>query len=75
MAKKTFKVTITPEPYTIVVEASKSTGAVNKAHRQWRDEVAKNSENLDIVATRVPEGTKAEDIEPVLTDEVIETEE
>lgn len=75
MAKKTFKVTITPETYTTVVEASKSTGAINKAHRQWRDEVAKNSDNLDITATRVPEGTTAEEVEPVLTDEVIETEE
>lgn len=75
MAKKTFKVTITPEPYTVVLEASKSTGAINKAHRQWRNEVAKNVENLDVVATRVPEGTTAEEVEPVITDEEIETEE
>jgi len=63
MSKKTFKVTITPEPYTTVIEASKASGAINKAHRQWRDEVAKNADKLDIVADRVPEGTTADEVQ------------
>lgn len=53
MAKKTFEVTITPAPFTVTVEASRESGAINKAHRQWRDEVAKHVDQLDIVANRV----------------------
>lgn len=52
MAKKTFEVTINPTPFTVTVEASKPQGAMNKAHRQWRDEVAKHPEKLDIQVNR-----------------------
>lgn len=72
MAKKTFEVTITPEPFTVTIEASKSQGAINKAHRQWRDEIAKNVDKLDIVATRVSAGNAAEEADETTTDEAEE---
>ena len=70
MAKKQFEVTITPEPFTVTVEASKPAGAINKAHRQWRDEVAKNVDKLDIVANRI--GGKVEAADEVAAEEPAE---
>lgn len=55
MAIKKYQVTINPEPFTVTVEASKPQGAVNKAHRQWRDEVAKKVDKLDVTVDRVKE--------------------
>lgn len=53
MAIKKYSVTISPEPYTVEVEASKPQGALNKAHREWRDTIAKNPEKLEITVDRV----------------------
>ena len=61
MAKRQYEVTITSEPFTVTVEASKPQGAINKAHRQWRDTIAKDVEKLDIVANRTS-GVKTADV-------------